>query len=245
MAAGRPASLTRERIIQAVVELLERNSAEPVTTRLVGEALEVHPTALYRHFRDMDELVRAAADQILADLVPADAASLGFGAGGAGGAGGSKAAGPTAVSPARALDAVATTCRALRRTLLSHPSAARVMASAPSLQLNERRLTEYLLALLVNAGLPDSEAALAYHALVEYTVGSATIDYAIAVDGESLAHENWRSVYRGSSPQVHPVSVRLAEHLYPNQDDQFEYGLGLMIASLRTRCGVVEAIYGL
>lgn len=222
MASGRPPSLTRDRIIQAVVELLERNSAEPVTTRLVGEALDVHPTALYRHFRDMDELVRAAADQILADLVPAEAG--------------------TGTDPALALDAAAAACRALRRTLLTHPSAARVMASAPSLQLNERRFTEYLLALLVTAGLSDPEAALAYHALVEYTVGSATIDYATVLDGEAKAHESWRAVYRGSSPVVHPVSVRLAEHLYPDQDEQFEYGLELMIATLRSRCTPVSSL---
>ena len=36
---------------------------------VVGDALGVHPTALYRHFRDMDELIREAADHILEGLV--------------------------------------------------------------------------------------------------------------------------------------------------------------------------------
>ena len=39
-----------------------------MSTRTIGEALDVHPTALYRHFRDMDELLREAADGILAGL---------------------------------------------------------------------------------------------------------------------------------------------------------------------------------
>jgi len=60
--------LTRAKIVAAVTELLEHGGVDAVSTRTIGEALDVHPTALYRHFRDMDELLREAADGILAGL---------------------------------------------------------------------------------------------------------------------------------------------------------------------------------
>src|SRR4029450_7643266 len=60
--------LTRAKIVAAVSELLERGGVDAGSTRTGGEALTVHPTALYRHFRDMDELLREAADGILAGL---------------------------------------------------------------------------------------------------------------------------------------------------------------------------------
>jgi AcrR family transcriptional regulator len=49
--AGR---LNRAKIVAAVTELLERDGVDAVSTRTIGAALDVHPTALYRHFRDMD-----------------------------------------------------------------------------------------------------------------------------------------------------------------------------------------------
>ena len=60
-AAGSSPRLSRERIVAAVVDLLESGGVDAVTTRTVGEALQVHPTALYRHFRDMDDLIREVA----------------------------------------------------------------------------------------------------------------------------------------------------------------------------------------
>ena len=60
--------LTRARIVAAVTDLLEHGGVDGVSTRTIGEALDVHPTALYRHFRDMDELLREAADGILAGI---------------------------------------------------------------------------------------------------------------------------------------------------------------------------------
>src|SRR5215471_6955882 len=94
--------LTRAKIVAAVSELLERGGVDAVSTRTIGEALDVHPTALYRHFRDMDELLREAADGILAGLADGISETGDDG-------------------PEDALDAVAELCRRLRAVLMSHP----------------------------------------------------------------------------------------------------------------------------
>jgi AcrR family transcriptional regulator len=225
--------LTRARIVAAVTDLLEHGGVDAVSTRTIGEALDVHPTALYRHFRDMDELLREAADGILAGLAD------GLGGDGLVGdrAGGD---GPGGDGPADALEAVAVLCRRLRAVLMSHPGAARVMASGPSRMPNERALTEKMLGLLGEAGLPDPEVTLAYHALIEYVVGSAVIDIADANDAPAdveARHRLWRAAYFAASPQEFPHTTRLAALLYPSLDDQFEFGIDLLITGLRRRAG--------
>lgn len=219
---GRPARLSRDRIVAAVVELLEQGAADGITTRTVGDALGVHPTALYRHFRDMDELLRVAADQVLADLVPDD-----------------DVAAPTTTGAA-ALAEVGELCRRLRATLMAHPGAAQVMAVEPSRSANERRFTERVLALLRAAGLDGQDAALAYHALVEFVVGSASIDSRGGADADVEGdHEAWRATYAAGAAE-YPVSAELAPLLYPSQETQFDYGLGLLVDSLGARLAAAE-----
>jgi AcrR family transcriptional regulator len=214
--ATRAGRLSRDKIIAAVTELLESEGVDAVSTRTIGEALNVHPTALYRHFRDMDELLREAADSIMAGLVDR-MPTVGEGAG---------------------LDGASAVCRDLRQVLMTHPGAARVMASGPSRMENERAFTERLLGLLGEAGLSDEDTVFGYHALVEFTVGSAAIDAiepAPSSDEEAARHRRWRADYLTASPEVFPQTVRLANELYPSMSEQFEFGLDLLIAGLRQR----------
>lgn len=221
MAAVRssPASrLTRERIVAAVARLLEDAGVDAVSTRTIGEALGVHPTALYRHFRDIDELLREAADKILAGVAES-------------------VPGP---GSGDSLEAAAELSRRVRAVLLAHPGAARIAASGPSRMAHERAITEKLLGLLAVTGLPEPEVALAYHALIEFTVGSAAIDSIDpALTGAQVdeRHRSWRAAYMAASPQDFPHSVRFAASLYPSLDEQYEYGLAVMIAGLRERIG--------
>lgn len=220
-----PGRLSRDRIVAAVTELLERDGVDGVTTRTIGEALDVHPTALYRHFRDMDELLREAADVILADVVVAadrrdDAAEV-----------------------RDDFDRAASLCREVRSVLMAHPGAARVMSGGPSRMANERAVTERLLALLTSAGVPDADVAPAYHALVEFAVGSAAIDSLEderSTEASEARHRAWRADYLVASPSDYPATTRFAAQLYPDVESQFEFGLALMISGLRARIDAVS-----
>jgi AcrR family transcriptional regulator len=207
--------LSRERIVAAVVELLESGGVDAVSTRAVGQALHVHPTALYRHFKDMDEVVREAADQILEGLAEEAERSRGR-------------------DP---LDVLLELCVRLRAALLSHPGAASGVATGPSRMPHERALTERMLELLGRTGLSDEDVVLAYHALIEYSVGSAAIDAPGrgTEPDEDSRHRAWRADYLTASPEEFPVTVRLAALLYPDQDTQFRYGLQALIDGLRQR----------
>lgn len=59
--------LDRDLIVGTAITLASDGS--PVTFRALGSALEADPTAVYRHFRDKDELVRALFDRLLQDVL--------------------------------------------------------------------------------------------------------------------------------------------------------------------------------
>jgi hypothetical protein len=121
---------------------------------------------------------------------------------------------------------------------MDHPGAARVMSFGPSRMRNERALTETLLALLTETGLPDDEVVRAYHALIEFTVGSTAIDTVDSAGSPAevdARHRTWRADYLVAPPDRYPHTTRLAASMYPSQHDQFAFGLDLMIGGLRER----------
>ena len=60
---GPPRDLTRTRIIEAALVLIDRKGPEAVTMRAVADALGVTAMALYNHFGCKDDLLRAMAAQ--------------------------------------------------------------------------------------------------------------------------------------------------------------------------------------
>ncbi len=63
---GRPAALSRERIVEAAAQLVVDHGSEALSARRLGDALGCDPSALYRHYSNMDELQRAVGDHFLA-----------------------------------------------------------------------------------------------------------------------------------------------------------------------------------
>ncbi|MBL3699217.1 TetR/AcrR family transcriptional regulator [Leucobacter luti] len=64
--------LDQRTIVDAVLELASSEPQARITFKRLGEALGVDATAMYRHFRNKDELTRAALDR-LAGIATADA----------------------------------------------------------------------------------------------------------------------------------------------------------------------------
>lgn len=58
---GRPARLSRERVLRAALRLLEREPAEALTMAKVASALGAAPMTLYTHVRSRDDLLDGAA----------------------------------------------------------------------------------------------------------------------------------------------------------------------------------------
>jgi AcrR family transcriptional regulator len=62
---GRPPRASREQIVDAAVALLRADPDEPLTMARVASSVGLTPMALYRHFKDRDELMDEVVGRIL------------------------------------------------------------------------------------------------------------------------------------------------------------------------------------
>ena len=209
------ASLTPEAIVDASIALIENGGLSGLTVRRLGLTLGVDPTAFYRHFKDKAELLRAVADRIHRDVLI------------------------DLPSPHGAWQLVVRElCIRLRAAHVTRPDLAALISAGPPLQANEFLVTESLLTQLQRSGLADPQVALAYHALIELTIGSAAIDAPVAAlspDDRLAAYSAWRRVYAALDQRTFPASTTLSAHLYTDTAEQrFVFALELMIAGLST-----------
>ncbi len=201
--------LSRDVIVDAYLRIADADGGDDITLRRLGTELGADPTAVYRHFRDKGEILAVASDRVLAE------ATEGLGDTG------------SWREDLRALQL------AVRRAYLSHPKAMLALHSSPSSMPNAERLTDRALGLLRDAGLERAEAAIAYEALEDYTIGAALFD--AGATEESL--EGWRRVYASGRAETLPNLVATAPLLYRTPDSAFAYGLDLMLDGLERRCG--------
>jgi AcrR family transcriptional regulator len=63
---GRPARLSRDRIVDAVLAMLEQTPGEALTAARIAREVEAVPAALYRHFDSLDDLLDHVLARVLA-----------------------------------------------------------------------------------------------------------------------------------------------------------------------------------
>jgi len=197
-------------ICAAALELAAETGSADVSMRALGERLGVDATAVYRHFTDKDDLMRAVGDRALAP------ATKGF---------------VTSADPA---DDVRRMCTGLRKALLRNQVGLTITSVGPTRNPNELRITEVLLDAFLRAGMDPDDAVRAYHVLIEYTVGSAALDAPLSRNAKDrrATYAEWRSDYRALPIEEYPAIRELASHLYPSSDEVFATGLAALIAQL-------------
>ena len=67
-AAERRTPLTRERVLQAAVELADRDGIENLSMRKLGQELGVDAMALYRHVRGKDDLLDGVVEVVVGQI---------------------------------------------------------------------------------------------------------------------------------------------------------------------------------
>jgi len=204
--------LTRERVVDAALRVMDAEGLEAVTMRRIAREVGVEAMSLYHHVRDKEDLLQAVCDRIMA--------SFDFPHHGGDWAERCKAG-----------------ARSWRGLLQSHPDVMRLFAEThgPSPSSPESlRPTEHALGLLREAGLSDRDTVQAFHAFGGYIQGFVMMEGGSIKGSEpgTEAAERFANV----PPESFPVLAAVCHHFAEcDADEQFEFGLDLMIRGLEAR----------
>lgn len=199
--------LSREVIVDAYLRLAEAEGTGDISLRRLGSELGVDPTAVYRHFRDKDEILAVASDRLLRE------ATEGF------------------VPVGAWREDLRNLLLALRQAYLAHPTALMALQLSPTAMPHGAAIAERCVGFLRQAGLSVAEAALALEALEDYTVGAGVIDARATED--SMAH--WRRVYGSLPADEFPNLTETAADLYRELGKAFAFGIDLMLETIESK----------
>jgi AcrR family transcriptional regulator len=207
--AERRTPLTRERVLQAAMELADEGGIDSLTMRRLGEVLGVGPMALYRHVANKDDLIDAMVDIVFVEI------------------------GPSAEGDWKA--AMRQRAIAVRDALIRHRWAIGLMESRARPGPANLAHHDAVIGCLRAADFDIAMAAHAYSVLDSYIYGFAATQLALpftAADAGEVAESMLRPFSAGAYPHL---TEMLTDHvMLPGYDyaDEFELGLDLVLDGL-------------
>jgi TetR/AcrR family transcriptional regulator, tetracycline repressor protein len=211
MATASRRRLDQATIVRAALAVIDREGLDALTMRRLGAELRADPTAVYRHFRDKEELLNAVADAILSAAADAFRPSTDW---------------------RRTLRDL---CQLAWDMYHAHPRFAGRLSRSPEVLEGHERLTEVALGALRAAGLSDADAAMCDHLLVNYTAGVASV--AAELHGIAPAAEAWRRAYAMLPADRYPNCVALASHMFSDPKEQFDFGVEMLLDGIEGMAG--------
>ncbi|KXK58408.1 TetR family transcriptional regulator [Micromonospora rosaria] len=201
---ARPAPLSRERIVDAAVALLDEHGIDGLTMRRLAQLLDVTPTALYWHVRTKEDVLDLAVDRIFGD-VPLREVTDDWRA------------------------AVRTLIRDWRAAMLRHPWAPGLIGR-PMLGPNVLARTERLQSALVRGGYTGLPLAVTTRLLANYVIGAALTEATWRRTTPPQAQTAARR-HITADPTAYPT-LTASGHLDADRwsdDDLFDHGLDAIL----------------
>jgi AcrR family transcriptional regulator len=154
--------LSRERIVDAAIRIIDRDGIEGLSMRALGRECEVEAMSLYRYVANKDELLDAVQEGIVAQMQLATQRSW--------------------------LDTLEAAAREFRRVLAEHPRAIALFVR-PAATAGALAALEQVWRVLVKAGFSELDALRAFQALLAFIVGQALWQF--PPDGERPADDEF------------------------------------------------------
>ena len=209
-APSRSSPLSRERIVGAAVDVLDRHGTHGLTMRRLAEALGVTATALYWHVKTKEDVLDLALDHIFADV-------------------------PLREPTPDWEDDVRHLLRNWRAVMLQHPWAP-TLIGRPMLGPRVLARTEFLQSALQRGGFVEVSLAVLTRVLANYVIGAALTEATFRGTPESQARAQARR-HITANPAAYPV-LNASGHLDAdrwNDDELFDRGLDAILAATPTK----------
>jgi AcrR family transcriptional regulator len=199
--------LSRRRILEAAVRIVDSEGLEALSMRRLGAELGVEAMSLYNHVPNKEALLDGMVELLLGELeVPPE--SEGW--------------------ESRVREAY----RAFRRLAHEHPNVFPLLVVRPPDTMDGVWLVEEFLKTLREAGFDPETALYAFRALSSFASGYAMAEirgFAMEPAGGRLGAS---TLAPGEFPHIHELDDRLEA---VDHDAEFEFGLDLIIAGLKEK----------
>ena len=205
--------LTRERVIDAALRVMDAEGLEAVTMRRVAREVGVEAMSLYHHVEDKEDLLDGICECVMSGFdfpEPSDdwAENCRRGA------------------------------RAWRRLLQEHPDVMRLLTEkrGPVQSVDSMRPMEYALTVLRSSGLSDRDTVQAFHAFGGYIQGFVMMELGSIAGGSDEEHMKAHAELAASLPGDFETMQAVGPYfLECDADEQFEFGLDLLIRGLEAK----------
>ncbi|CUR55736.1 putative TetR-family transcriptional regulator [metagenome] len=211
-------SLSRELIIEAAERVAHRDGLDRLTFQAIGKELEAHPTSVYRHFRDKDELVLELIDTLRG-----------------------RSYGGTFQETDSWRDDLRTVSRVIHDHYLKYPEFALEMASRTTRRPTEFATVEFALGALKRAGLSPADAAVYLRAFGNMTRAMSAMEASMhALPQETRRADDlaWQVEYRSLPAEDYPHLAEVRDELTSISDPRaFDTALEMMLDAIALRVG--------
>jgi TetR/AcrR family tetracycline transcriptional repressor len=205
--------LTRDRVIEAALRVMDDEGLEAVTMRRIAREVGVEAMSLYHHVEDKEDLLDGICERVMA---------------------GFRFPEPTEDWDENCRRAA----RAWRHLLRQHPNVMRLFAEerGPVRSIDSMRPMEFAIRLLRAAGLSDRDAAQAFHAFGGYIQGFVMMELGSIASGVDEEHLRKHGEMVAALPAEFPALQAVLPHFVDcGADEQFEFGLDLLIRGLESK----------
>ena len=203
---GRPA-IPLDRIVTTALEIVDDEGADALSMRTLAQRLDSGTATLYRHFTGRADLIAHVVDRVFGS-VEIDPAQL-------------------SAMPWR--QACKTAAYAMFDVLRRHRNVAPLLGADVLIGPNAMAGREGLIAILLDNGFPPVLAARSYATLARYILG-----FAIQLSGhrDDLDDAGLSQFFHNLDPRQFPATVKVADSLPVPLEDEFAFGLELIIDGL-------------
>ena len=199
--------MPREQIVATALSMLDEEGPEALSLRALAQRLNSGTATLYRHFDSRADLLDEVVDKVIGevDLEAARVPEMSW------------------------QDACRALASAMFEVLCRHRNAAPLLAQHIPVGANAMVQRELALSFLLSAGFPPALAIRSYATISRHVLGFA-MQLAQADDerGEAQVTEKVREL----NPDSFPATRAVAHALPVALEDEFKFGLDLIIAGL-------------
>lgn len=206
---GRPARLSRDGIVAAVLAMIDREPHEVPTIARIAQEVDAVPAALYRHFESLDDILDSVLTRILetSDTGIADGAAW--------------------------QDQLTGWMNSLRNHLLHYPALLSMIGRSERTSPAWLEISSTLVVILQHAGLGGRDLAATYLWILETTVGLVIQEAALPLSAQvENARASRKALSELARARFSPLAAEIAQF---DGESFFAFAVEQAVASVEQR----------